>query len=101
MRHLFAEVPEACDNTLLIAERANVEIDFGRPSLPEFPVPDEFVGDTYEVRAAQYLRHLTHRGGQGALRPPDAPPPSSSASTTSSGSSATWASPPTSWWSGT
>ncbi len=26
MRHLFREVPEACDNTLWIAERANVEI---------------------------------------------------------------------------
>ena len=46
MRHLFAELPEACDNTLLIAERANVEIDFGRPSLPRFPVPDEFTGAT-------------------------------------------------------
>ena len=27
MRHLFRELPEACDNTLLIAERANVEIE--------------------------------------------------------------------------
>jgi DNA polymerase-3 subunit alpha len=40
MRHLFAELPEACDNTLLIAERADVQIEFGKPSLPEFPVPD-------------------------------------------------------------
>ena len=39
MRRLFAEVPEACDNTLLIAERAAVEIAFGKPDLPEFPVP--------------------------------------------------------------
>ena len=29
MRDLFRELPEACDNTLLIAERANVEIAFG------------------------------------------------------------------------
>ncbi|MDQ6725241.1 MAG: PHP domain-containing protein, partial [Actinomycetota bacterium] len=29
MRALFAEVPEACDNTLRIAERASVEIEFG------------------------------------------------------------------------
>ena len=34
MRHLFAELPEACDNTLLIAERAKVEIEFGMSSLP-------------------------------------------------------------------
>jgi len=62
MRHLFAELPEACDNTLLIAERANVEIDFGRPSLPRFPVPDEFTGETYEDRAAAYLRRLSLEG---------------------------------------
>ncbi len=64
MRHLFSELPEACDNTLLIAERANVEIDFGRPSLPQFPVPDEFVGVTYEERAAAYLRHLSIDGAK-------------------------------------
>ena len=48
MRHLFAEVPEACDNTLWIAERANVEIELGKPALPEFPIPDGFRRDTYE-----------------------------------------------------
>jgi len=64
MRHLFAELPEACDNTLLIAERANVEIDFGHPSLPQFPVPDEFTGDTYEVQSAGYLRHLAIEGAK-------------------------------------
>ncbi len=64
MRHLFSELPEACDNTLLIAERANVEIDFGRPSLPKFPVPDGFVGVTYEERAAAYLRQLSIDGAK-------------------------------------
>src|SRR5580698_2838197 len=64
MRHLFREVPEACDNTLLIAERASVEIDFGRPSLPKFPVPDEFAGGTYEQQAARYLRHLSIEGAK-------------------------------------
>jgi DNA polymerase-3 subunit alpha len=64
MRHLFAELPEACDNTLLIAERAHVEIDFGRPSLPRFPVPDEFTGATYEERAADYLRSLSIEGAK-------------------------------------
>ena len=64
MRGLFAELPEACDNTLLIAERAHVEIDFGRPSLPKFPVPEEFTGDTYEERAGRYLRHLSIEGAK-------------------------------------
>ena len=50
MRHLFREVPEACDNTLLIAERADVQIELGKPSLPEFPVPDSF--DRCHLRGA-------------------------------------------------
>jgi len=64
MRSLFSEVPEACDNTLLIAERAQVEIELGKPSLPEFPVPEGFEGETYEVRAMAYLRHLTFEGAR-------------------------------------
>ncbi|HMD46610.1 MAG TPA: DNA polymerase III subunit alpha [Acidimicrobiales bacterium] len=64
MRHLFDEVPEACDNTLLIAERANVEIELGRPSLPEFPVPDGVGGATYDERAMAYLRQITTEGAR-------------------------------------
>ncbi len=56
MRHLFREVPEACDNTLWIAERCNVEIEFGKPQLPNFPLPEGFADD------ADYLRHLTLAG---------------------------------------
>jgi DNA polymerase-3 subunit alpha len=62
MRSLFSEVPEACDNTLLVAERASVEIEFGVNALPEFPVPASFAGETYEERADAYLRHLTFEG---------------------------------------
>ena len=72
MRHLFAELPEACDNTLLIAERASVELDFGTPASRDFPVPDGFAGTTYEERAAAYLRHLTFEGREGAVRRPGA-----------------------------
>jgi DNA polymerase-3 subunit alpha len=39
MRYLFRDVPEACDNTLWIAERADVDIEFGKPQLPDFPIP--------------------------------------------------------------
>ncbi len=56
MRHLFSEVPESCDNTLWIAERCNVEIDFGNPQLPNFPLPEGFTDD------AEYLEHLTFEG---------------------------------------
>ena len=37
MRQLFREVPEACDNTLLIAERADVHIELGGRAFPSFP----------------------------------------------------------------
>ena len=62
MRHLFRDLDEACDNTLLIAERAHVEIEFGRPALPEFEVPGRITGATYEERASIYLRELTLQG---------------------------------------
>ncbi len=58
MRYLFREVPSACDNTLWIAERADLEIEFGNPLLPEFPVPDGFESDS------EYLRHLTYEGAR-------------------------------------
>ena len=58
MRWLFSEVPEACDNTLWIAERCNVEIEFGKPQLPDFPLPEGFTDD------AQYLEHLAFVGAR-------------------------------------
>ena len=39
MRELFKDVPEACDNTLLIAERCNVTLREGENLLPRFEVP--------------------------------------------------------------
>ncbi len=56
MRYLFAELPEACDNTLWIAERADVEIEFGEALLPNFPIPEGFTDDS------AYLSHLTWEG---------------------------------------
>jgi DNA polymerase-3 subunit alpha len=62
MRYLFEDIEGACDNTLLIAERADVEIEFGRPSLPEFEVPARISGASYEERAGKYLRELSYEG---------------------------------------
>jgi DNA polymerase-3 subunit alpha len=64
MRAVFGELPEACDNTLLVAERAHVDIEFGLDALPEFPVPEHVTGATNEVRADNYLRHLAYEGGR-------------------------------------
>lgn len=40
MRFLFPDVPQAFDNTVKIAERCNVEFEFGKTKLPHFDVPD-------------------------------------------------------------
>jgi DNA polymerase-3 subunit alpha len=55
MLDLFGEVPEALSNTLEIAERCNVSLDFTEYHLPHFPVPE---GHTEE----SYLRHLCEKG---------------------------------------
>ncbi len=62
MRHLFSEVPDACDSSLWIAERANVDIEFGVSALPNFPIPEAFTGKTAEERSDVYLRHLAYEG---------------------------------------
>ncbi|MGH3447710.1 MAG: DNA polymerase III subunit alpha, partial [Nocardioidaceae bacterium] len=40
MRHIWRDFPEACDNTLLIAERCNMSFTEGRDLMPRFPVPE-------------------------------------------------------------
>jgi DNA polymerase-3 subunit alpha len=62
MRYLFRDIPEACDNTLLIAERAEVTIEFDNDALPAFPIPEEFRGDTHQEGADRLLRDLSYRG---------------------------------------
>jgi DNA polymerase-3 subunit alpha len=57
MSRLFAEVPESLSNTLLIAERCNVDLSFKGYHLPDFPVPDGFT-------VASYLRHLCEEGAR-------------------------------------
>ncbi len=58
MRALFSSWESACDNSLWIAERAKVEIEFGKPQLPNFPLPDGFDSQS------AYLRHLTFEGAR-------------------------------------
>jgi DNA polymerase-3 subunit alpha len=58
MRYLFREVPEACDNTLWVAERAGFEIEFGNALLPNFPIPEGFATDK------DYLDHITWEGAK-------------------------------------
>lgn len=46
MRSLFKDIPEAYDNTQIIADKCNVEFEFGVRKLPHFDVPDN--EDHYE-----------------------------------------------------
>ncbi|PID51008.1 MAG: DNA polymerase III subunit alpha [Propionibacteriales bacterium] len=56
MRALFADVPEACDNTLAIAERCTTVIEEGMGTyMPKCPVPD---GETEE----SWFRHEVEVG---------------------------------------
>ncbi len=64
MAALFAEVPEAISNTLLVAEMCNVHLRFANAQneedktgykLPLFPVPEGHTAETY-------LRHLCEKG---------------------------------------
>lgn len=55
MYSLFPYAPEACENTVKIAERCNVDFEFHNYKLPKFDVPDGMT--SYE-----YLRKLCFEG---------------------------------------
>jgi DNA polymerase-3 subunit alpha len=42
MRRVFADYPEAADNTVRIAERVNLSLDVKGHFLPKFPVPEKY-----------------------------------------------------------
>jgi DNA polymerase III subunit alpha len=57
MSKIFSEVPDALSNTLLIAERCNVDLGFKGYHLPEFSVPEGYTPESY-------LRALCQQGAQ-------------------------------------
>jgi DNA polymerase-3 subunit alpha len=61
MRELFKEIPESCDNTLLIAERCNVTLREGENLLPRFEVPTGETEDSWLIKEAE--RGLINRMG--------------------------------------
>ena len=62
MRELFSEMPQACDNTLLVAEQCDVHfatVDEGASFMPAFPVPE---GETMESWfIAECWKGMDHR----------------------------------------
>ena len=55
MQELFPYAPEALENTQKIADRCNVEIEFGVTKLPKYDVPEGFT-------SWEYLNHLCREG---------------------------------------
>jgi DNA polymerase III subunit alpha len=55
MRKLFADIPQACDNTLLIAERCNIKMRENENLLPQYSVP---AGETED----SWLRKEANKG---------------------------------------
>ena len=47
MAQLFADVPDAIDNTVALAQRCNLELQLGTYYLPAFPVPSEHTLDSW------------------------------------------------------
>jgi len=62
MRELFRELPEACDNTLLVAERCEVAFTEGRDLMPRFPVPEGETEQTLFVRQVEEGLERRYRG---------------------------------------
>ncbi|AOE87103.1 DNA polymerase III subunit alpha [Pseudomonas sp. TCU-HL1] len=55
MAALFADIPEALENTVEIAKRCNIEVQLGKHFLPDFPTPNGMSID-------DYLRHASYEG---------------------------------------
>jgi DNA polymerase-3 subunit alpha len=55
MDRVFADLPEACRNTLTVAERCNLELSFGQFHLPTYQIPASYTSESY-------LEHLAIEG---------------------------------------
>ncbi|QGQ47506.1 DNA polymerase III subunit alpha [Metabacillus sediminilitoris] len=64
MVSLFDQYPDALENTLLIAERCQVDLELGVTHLPKFPTPNQ-------ESANEYLEHLCLRGLYERFKEPD------------------------------
>ena len=63
MRRIWAELPEACDNTLRIAEQCEVSFDTKANYMPHFPVPDGEDEVSWFVKEVERGLHRRYPGG--------------------------------------
>jgi DNA polymerase-3 subunit alpha len=53
MAELFADIPEALQNTVEIAKRCNVDLTFGEYFLPDYPIPEGMTIDEFLVQVSE------------------------------------------------
>jgi DNA polymerase-3 subunit alpha len=63
MRHVFRDHPEACDNTLLIAERCDVQFNTNANYMPRFPVPEGESEESWFVKEVERGLHVRYPNG--------------------------------------
>ncbi|MFM1895557.1 MAG: hypothetical protein RLZZ385_631 [Pseudomonadota bacterium] len=53
MASLFADIPEALQNSVEIARRCNLELELGKPSLPNYPIPAGYSTSDYFCKVSR------------------------------------------------
>jgi DNA polymerase-3 subunit alpha len=71
MARLFAEIPQAVENSVEIARRCNLEIELGRNRLPAFPTPEGISIDAFLASEAE--KGLAGKIEKLKLKPDDVP----------------------------
>jgi len=63
MEKLFADIPEALKNTVLIAQRCNMTLSLGEVHLPKFPLPDNqiSISDYFAAQAQKGLQKRLYK----------------------------------------
>jgi DNA polymerase-3 subunit alpha len=59
MQQLFEDLPDALDNTVLIAQRCNLTLSLGKPQLPDYPTP---LINGSPMPIEEYFRQESHAG---------------------------------------
>lgn len=60
MKALFSDAPQAIENTVKVANRCHVELEFGTNKIPHFDVPEDYFKGTSE----EFLRFLVVKGAK-------------------------------------
>ncbi|HMM47966.1 MAG TPA: DNA polymerase III subunit alpha [Thiobacillaceae bacterium] len=76
MADLFADLPEALQNSVEIAKRCNLTLELGRSRLPDFPTPggmslDDYIRERSYAGLAERMAHLFPDEGQRDAKRPE------------------------------